>query len=370
MAILGIETIVYCVDDVSKSVDYFEDFGLRVFSRDEKQTRFQLPDNSNVIVRSIAEFPVAGSEIKGIGVHEVIWGVDNEDHFDQLIARIAVDRAVQRDQDGTVHFTADGGIAMGLRLWPSYRMPLTSVDPVNSPGNTNRLNTHRKWIARAIPKRMMHVVYMVPDDELCMVFMRDRLDFRLSDAQRGVGVYLRCDGTTDHHNIFFFNSTSQMSGAHGELRFHHVNYLVTDLDEVMVGKAYMERRGWTKSIWGLGRHRIGSALFFYLPCPAGGEAEYGADGDQLDDNWVPRDWDAFFGFAHWVHDMPEFWKPGSEWTVAFLEQGDLHRGGVTCRDYNQPALKPPEHVETSAEYMRLEASPPGTIDLEPVGVTH
>ena len=31
MAILGMETLVYCVDDVQKSVDYFEDFGLRLF---------------------------------------------------------------------------------------------------------------------------------------------------------------------------------------------------------------------------------------------------------------------------------------------------------------------------------------------------
>ena len=59
MAILGIETLTYCVDDMQKSVDFFEDFGLRVFESSPTRTHFRLPDNSNVIVRSIREAPVA-----------------------------------------------------------------------------------------------------------------------------------------------------------------------------------------------------------------------------------------------------------------------------------------------------------------------
>jgi hypothetical protein len=32
----------------------------------------------------------------------------------------------------------------------------------------------------------------------------------------------------------------------------------------------MQLQGWPRSIWGLGRHRIASSIFMYLPCPAGG----------------------------------------------------------------------------------------------------
>ena len=334
MAILGLETIVYCVDDLERSFDFFEDFGLRPYDKDADRTRFKLPDTSNVILQPHDRFPIAGSKVAGIGVHEIIWGVDTQDDLDRYVARLSMDRSVTRDADGTVHFVADGGLAMGLRLWPSYRMPTTSVDPINSPGNINRLNAHRKWIARAFPKRIMHVVYLVPDPDACRAFLSDRLDFRVSDQQRGVGVYLRCDGTNDHHNIFFFNSNSPMAGFQGGTRFHHVNYVVTDLDEMMVGRNYMSRRGWEKSEWGLGRHRIGSALFHYLPCPAGGEAEYGADGDQLDDNWIPRDWDASFGFGHWLHDMPDFWSQGHNWDVGFLEGAAPNRGDIQPRSYN------------------------------------
>ena len=61
----------------------------------------------------------------------------------------------------------------------------------------------------------------------------------------------------------------------------------------------MERRGWKNtshnSSGGLSRHRITSAIYYYVDCPAGGEAEYHADTDYLDDNWVPRAWDFKFG---------------------------------------------------------------------------
>jgi len=332
MAVLGIETLVYCVEDITRSVDFFEDFGLRIFERIAGKARFKLPDSANVLIQSLAEQAIPGSKILGSGVHEVIWGVDCTEHLEQLAARVGADREIRRDADGTVHFIIDGGIAMGLRLWPTYRMPETAVDPVNSPGNINRMNMHRKWIARAAPKRLMHVVFLVPDPELCMKFMRDRLDFRLTDVQRGLGMYMRCDGSSDHHTLFFFNSRSAMAGATGETRFHHANYHVTDLDEIMAGKLHMERRGWPSSPGGLGRHRIGSSLFCYFPCPAGGEAEYGADQDQLDDGWVPRNWDGLFGYLNWVHDSPPYWIEGPTWEVSFEDSTVDHPGDIQPRN--------------------------------------
>src|SRR5260370_41677961 len=88
----------------------------------------------------------------------------------------------------------------------------------------------------------------------------------------------------------------------------------------MVGANHMERCGWDKSELGLGRHRIDSALFYYLPCPTGGEAEYGADGDYVDDSWVPRFWEEpLFGYLTFTHNLPAFFRHEPAWKFSYLD---------------------------------------------------
>jgi catechol 2,3-dioxygenase-like lactoylglutathione lyase family enzyme len=332
MAIIGIETVRYCVEDVALCTRYFDDFGLPLHDCSDAGTVFLLPNNAKVVLQPLKTAPVPGSQVVGPGVHEVIWGVDTQAALDRLVAGLARDREVRHDADGTVHFVCDDGVAMGLRVWRDRRDIKSASDPVNTPGNIQRMNMHRKWIARARPKFISHVVFMSPDPEASFAFMRDRLNFRMSDHQQMLGIFLRADGTNDHHNMYFLNAKAPFPGADGQLRFHHVNYGVTDLDEIMVGKNYMERRGWAPSVWGLGRHRIASALFLYLPAPTGGEAEYGADSDALDDNWIPRVWEPLFGFANWVHEMPAFWSQGADWDVGFVASLAPSRGSVGAHD--------------------------------------
>jgi catechol 2,3-dioxygenase-like lactoylglutathione lyase family enzyme len=258
------------------------------------------------------------SAVRGPGVHEVIWGVDRAEALEALVAGLSTDREVRRDPDGTAHFQTDIGLAMGLRIF-AKRPVASAPDPLNSPGRINRLNTHRKWRKRAFPKLIAHVVYQVPDYETADAFMCGRLNFRLSDWQRGFGKYLRADGSNEHHNLLLLNANAPVPGMDGVTRFHHANFEVEDIDEIMVGANYMTRHGWPPSHYGLGRHRIDSALFYYLPCPAGGEAEYGADGDAVDDGWVPRDWPSpLFGYAHFVHNLPPFLQQEPPWTFDYL----------------------------------------------------
>lgn len=348
MAIIGIETIRYCVDDVALCTRFFDDFGLPLDSETDGRAVFLLPDNSKVELRSLADDPVLGSRVVGPGVHQVIWGVDTRRAFDKLLAGLAVDRDVRIDEEGVAHFVCDDGIAMGLSVWQDRRPIVTSSDPVNTPGNVQRMNAQRKWIARARPKYIQHVVFMSPDPEASFAFMRDRLNFRMSDHQRFFGIFARADGTNDHHNIYFLNAKAPLPGADGQVRFHHTNFGVTDVDEIMVGKNYMERRGWTPSSYGLGRHRIASSLFLYLPAPTGGEAEYGADSDALDDNWIPRSWDPLFGYAHWFHDMPAFWSQGTDWDVSFVAAHAPSRGSVSRHDEEAASDESGPHHAPSA----------------------
>lgn len=313
----GIETIVYGVEDVALCTRYFVDFGLPLVESSENESRFELAEGSNVVIRRLAAARVEGQALVGYGVQQVIYGVTSERHLERLVKNVSVDRDVLRDADGTAYFFDDDGIALGLRVFARQTVA-GAPDPLNSHDNIQRLNVHRKWRTQARPKTIQHVVFTSPDPERGFAFYRDRLGFRLSDVQKGFGIFARADGCRSHHTMYWFKADLPFPGLDGKVRFNHTNFGVEDIDEVMVGANYMQRRGWEKSSWGLGRHRIGSSLFLYLPCPAGGEAEYGTDSDMLDDGWVPRIWHSSFGTASWVSNLPPFLMDDSPWDVDFV----------------------------------------------------
>lgn len=326
MTIIGIASLVYGVEDVAQSTRFFCDFGIPLSSETSNKACFELEEGSSVIILPLKDARPDGSEIEEFGVQQVIWGVDTKASLDRLAARVATDRNVDRDMDGTVRFIADGGIPMGLRVFDKKKV-LTAPDPLNSPGQVNRLNRNRRYRKRAVPKVLQHVVFAVQNFERSFKFLCERLDFRISEYQPGYGIYARCKGASNHHNIFFLDAHLPFPGMDGRTRFHHANFGVEDIDEMMIGANYMVRRGWEASHLGFGRHRTDSALFYYLPCPAGGEAEYGADADYVDDAWVPRFWTSpAFGYTHYVHNLAPFLMEEAPWEVRYLEDGDFKEG--------------------------------------------
>lgn len=318
MAIIGIERLVYGVDNVAESVRFFTDFGLRRLDGGMEDAEFTLVNGARVVVLPLgdARLPQGGTVV-GQGVQEVVWGVDSQASLDTLIARLL--QVVEVDRDGDMaRFVTPFGVPMALRLWTPR--PFVCVpDQANVPGRIERLNRPRRWRLGATPRLITHVVFAVPNYDSVYQFMVDILDFRLTDRQNGFGNYLRADGTNNHHNILLLNADAPFPGVDGKLRFHHANFALEDLDEIMLLVNRMVRKGWTPSAQGLGRHRVDSALFYYFDCPAGGEAEYGADSDYVDDNWVPRDWtNPLFGYAHFVHNLPPFLMNEPEWHFQYI----------------------------------------------------
>lgn len=317
MPINGIASVTFSTPQVEASERFFTDFGLKLEVSMPEEVRFRLPEGSVVRIRSDKDPRLPSTDMVGAGVHEVVWGVSDEASLDRLATDLSRDLDVRRGEDGVVCFRAPFGLPMGLRVFE--KKPLVSAPDVgNAPGHVARLNRPRRWRERAYPKAISHVVFAVPDYEAGTAFMIDRLGFRLSDDQMGFGQYLRADGTHNHHNFLLLNANVPLPGMDGKLRFHHVNFAVEDLDEIMIGANHMARRGWEPSQEGLGRHRIDSALFYYLQCPAGGEAEYGADADYVDDSWVPRRWpEPLFAYAHFVHNLPPYLREPPQWRIEY-----------------------------------------------------
>lgn len=307
MAILGIESLVFGVEDLAEHTRFWTDFGLPLVSATEQESVFQVMSGSKVVVYRHGDARLPPMDpYAGDGVKETVWGVDTAAALEALVANVAVDRDVRRDADGTAHFVCPDGQPVALRLW--QRRPIVShASPVNTPGHYARFNQHRIWRKRAIPKTINHVVFFSQDYVASFEFYRDRLGFRYTDHSRGVGIFARADGAHEHHHIFWVNTDLPIAPDH--FRFMHAAFGMDDIDEVMLGANIMRERGWVNASrnasGGISRHRISSALYYYCDMPgSAGEAEYHADTDYLDDNWVPRVWDFKFGALLWAHQMP------------------------------------------------------------------
>lgn len=326
MAIIGIRRLRYGVTDLETSARFFVDFGLYLQSQDNDGAILTLANGAVVELRPLGHPTLPATELKGPGVHEVVWGVDHEDSLQTLLADLTKDHAFEETIPGVHRFTPSFGIPMSLTVWHP-NIPAAMPDPANAPGCIGRLNTHRKWRRHAIPKSFGHVVFKTPKYLEATNFMRSRLGFRLSDIQKNIGIYLRCDGNNNHHNLLFLNANAPLPGCDGTTAFEHANFTLEDIDELMIGVNNMLRRDWPESHIGLGRHRVDSGIFYYFDCPAGGEAEYGTDADYIDDNWVPRHFRVpLFGYAQWTHTIPDFLRNEPEWGFDYLTDDEIRTG--------------------------------------------
>lgn len=321
MSVLGVESVVFGVTDLAEHVRFWTDFGLPLVEASDEEASFQLASGSRVILYRHGDARLPSPDpFPGDGLKETIWGVDTAENLERLVAGIAADTPVTRDADGTARCTCPDGQPIGLRVWA--KRPVTSeASPVNTPGHHPRMNQHRIWRRRAIPKTINHVVFFSNDYVGSFEWYKRKLGFRYTDHSRGSGIFARADGTHEHHSIFWVNADLPI--APGHFRFMHIAFGCDDIDEVMLGANIMDLRGWKNasmnSSGGISRHRISSAIYYYCDMPGhAGEAEYHADTDYLDDNWVPRAWDFKFGSLLWSNNAPPIFR-GEDipWDVVF-----------------------------------------------------
>jgi catechol 2,3-dioxygenase-like lactoylglutathione lyase family enzyme len=294
MAINGVETVTFGVSEAGTLIRFFEDFGLGKPRTAKYGADFATPEGAHVQVRTHDDPILPPQFLPGDGPREVIWGVTDDETLDRIESELKRDRDVTRDASNTLHTVDPNGIRIGFRRF--VRKPIPEFHSVeNSVSKPARWNTPRHWYDRATPKTIQHVVFTILDIDAAVDFYVGRLQFRVSDVSRQRGIFLRAEGRHEHHNLFF---------AHKEKGFHHMAFGVDSVDELMAGANYMERQGW-KAGTGLGRHRISSVLYYYFKAPTGGEIEYAADTDYLDDNWQPKVWGPRYGNQHWLGHVSE-----------------------------------------------------------------
>lgn len=89
--------------------------------------------------------------------------------------------------------------------------------------------------------------------------------------------------------------------------FQHTEFSFGDVQDVMAGGYKLTRAGY-ETAFGPGRFDLGSNWFWYLKTPMGGAFELGADMDQIDDSWVPGEFDNPGVTGGWHFNFSEQWS--------------------------------------------------------------
>lgn len=295
MPITRVELIIYGVEDVSAATKYFEEWGLACREKGSAGAEFALPTGQSVQIRSSGDSMLPNAVEGGPTVRETIWGVDHKDALEQIATELSRDREIKRDRSGALHTHDDIGLPIGFRVaapgvdpgLPKHR----GVNEVSEPGKPPTL------------VRLGHVVYFCPKGEVqkATAFYTDRLKFRLTDRALDLGDFMRCPGSTWHHNLFFL-------AVMPKLGWNHVAFDVSDVNDVISGGHNMLKKGY-KAYSSPGRHIMGSNVFWYFNAVCGGQTEYSHDMDLLDDNWKTRVWEHNPGGDMWQFQASDIIKP-------------------------------------------------------------
>ena len=283
MNILGLDALIFGVDDIQACTDCLRDYGLTPVGVNEQGGRFEALDGTSVIIRHLNDATLPAAIGPGPSLRETIYGVVSAADLELIAAELGKDRDVQRAADGSVHSVDDMGFAIGFQV--SVRRPFDApADLTNAPGSAPQRPLNQPGITPdmpAVPRSLSHVVYFVPDSAKAEAFYAQRLGFRTTDTFIGAGPFMRPDKSDDHHCLFMIQTPAHMKGC------EHFTFHMGSGTEVLLAGSRFEKAGWT-GFWGPGRHLFGSNWFWYFNSPLGCHIEYDADMDKHDDDWAAR----------------------------------------------------------------------------------
>jgi 2,3-dihydroxy-p-cumate/2,3-dihydroxybenzoate 3,4-dioxygenase len=113
--------------------------------------------------------------------------------------------------------------------------------------------------------RVGHVVIGSTDFDGTRQNLTDKFGFRVSDFVEGRFAFLRAHPNPFHHSLAV--------GLSPENHLHHVNFMVTDIDDVGRAIHRLNKHG-VKIVFGPGRHPPSGSVFLYFLDPDGMTVEY------------------------------------------------------------------------------------------------
>ena len=306
MKIVGLNALVFGVDDVAACHQYLTDYGLGAASTSAQGGRFEAMDGSAVVIAHKDDATLPPPLGTASMLRKTIYGVTDAAALEAIATELGKDRVVRRLPDGSIESVDDMGFTLGFQI--SATRPVAQAgEMVNAPGAPQqRPINHVATDENAVitPRSLSHVVYFVPDAAKAEAFYVKRLGFTCTDRLLGAGPFLRPAGSHEHHCLFLIQTPPFMKGC------EHFTFHLAGPTELMQAGTRFVNKGY-ESFWGPGRHKFGSNWFWYFNSPLACHVEYDADMDLHDSSWVAReapmnaDNSQLFLFQH-----RDKWSPG------------------------------------------------------------
>ncbi|MGK9063727.1 VOC family protein [Stutzerimonas chloritidismutans] len=309
MNILGLEYLVFGVDDLAGAHQYLIDYGLDVEDYDPAVGgTYVALDGTGLIVRrgDAPGLPPLPPGAVTPSLRETIHGVADEETLAAIRDHLEGERPVTVDADGTVHCIDDAGFAVAFTVTRRREIRARYLGfnvPGQAPGRApNDCAANPDEVIK--PRSLSHVVYFVEDAAKAEAFYT-RLGFVVTDRFNNLGPFLRPAGTLDHHTLFMIESQNDhMIGC------NHFTFHLGSANEVLQQGWNFVKKGY-RSFWGPGRHIMGSNFFWYFVSPFGAVMEMDADMDLHDEQWVAREMDPGADNSQiFLFDAVDKWAPG------------------------------------------------------------
>ncbi|MBI5619261.1 MAG: VOC family protein [Gammaproteobacteria bacterium] len=113
--------------------------------------------------------------------------------------------------------------------------------------------------------RLGHIVVGTPDYDAARARLMDDFNFAVSDFVEGRFSWMRCYPNPLHHTFAM--------GLSERRHLHHVNFMVTDVDDIGEAMNRMKKAG-VEIVFGPGRHLPSTSIFLYFLDPDGMTIEF------------------------------------------------------------------------------------------------
>lgn len=300
--------------DISTITKFLKDFGMHVVKQDEKGERIWYRGYGS---DQYVYYAQKGEERKFLGGTFEVESYQELEKAAELSGAGHIEELKDAPGGGyllTIH-DPEGfpvNLMYGQEPAPTGDMP-TRIIP-NFETEKNRVRKFNRFTpGPAAVHKLGHYGYSVQQFDAQLKFYTHNFNFAPTDflfvpddeggggKTKDVAVFMHVDrgsDPVDHHTLFMAtNKTTHV---------HHASFEVHDFDTQQLGHQWLAKQNYT-SVWGVGRHILGSQIFDYWWDTTGNMIEHYADGDLVNKE-TPIGWmDAGHeSLAVWGPEVPSW----------------------------------------------------------------